>query len=62
MSILSEAFMENLLREGLPVVIIPESALKKKKTIKDGFEERIRGPVINTQRRDYDIVPSPMPG
>ena len=61
MSIISDAFLDSLMEQGMPVVIIPMR--KKKKTLSESFEVGSR---LNSIRMDkpgsVGVIPSPVPG
>ena len=61
MSFITDAFLENLLKEGMPVVIIPEGFLKKKKkNLEDDFHEGLRNSI--NLNKTTTVMPSPVPG
>ena len=55
MSFISDALLEQLMSDGLPIIIIPESMLRKKKKEREKDSE----PVIDMRPR---FTPSPSPG
>ena len=57
---LTDALILQMLRDlDMPVLIVPESFLrkKKKKSLSEGFEDNIQGAVINGLAQS--VVPSP---
>ena len=63
MSTLSNAFLQNMLQGGMPVVIVPESMLvKKKKTAQERFTDSFNERVDITETASTTIIPSPKPG
>jgi len=63
MSVISDAFLDNVLQEGMPVVIIPEAFLKKKKKpLRDSLEEGFRRSTNLTKPGSVGVIPSPVPG
>ena len=61
MSIISEALLEQLMNDGVPIFIIPENLFKKKKkTIKDSLETS--NSLSRTIKIGESVIPSPVPG
>ena len=55
MSIISDAILESLMTEGVPIFIIPETRIRKKKSLEEGFKESVsQGFPSGTQ-----VIPSP---
>ena len=55
MSIISDAILDSLMTEGVPIFIIPESRLRKRKTLEEGFKESVsKGFPTGTH-----VIPSP---
>jgi len=57
MSLMIEAIMQGLMKEGSAVIILP--AKKKKKTRQEEFSEEFEGLSKTTSQVPHEIIPSP---
>ena len=62
MSVISDAFLRNMLEQGMPVIIIPESFLEKEETLEESFSESLRNRFKKKRLSSTTIIPSPSPG
>ena len=61
MSVITEALLKNLAQLDMPIIILPETTLKKKK-LDDALEEDLGTRLSEPSSTATTVIPSPSPG